>query len=38
LRDIGYGGPTVYELIDGDDPESRLRDDLALLIAAGWTI
>jgi L-ribulose-5-phosphate 3-epimerase len=36
LREIGFAGPTVYELIDGDDPEERLRDDLALLTGWGW--
>jgi len=36
LHEIGFGGPTVYELADGEDPEPRLPDDLAALQAAGW--
>ena len=36
LTDIGFGGPTVYELVDGDNPEPRLPADLAALAAAGW--
>jgi hypothetical protein len=36
LREIGFTGPTVYELIDGADPEDRLRDDLALFTECGW--
>ncbi|MCL2581081.1 MAG: sugar phosphate isomerase/epimerase [Streptosporangiales bacterium] len=36
LRDIGFSGSTVYELVDGDDPEPRLAADLAALRAAGW--
>jgi sugar phosphate isomerase/epimerase len=36
LREIGFTGPTVYELVDGVDPEARFRDDLALFTANGW--
>jgi len=36
LSQIGFAGPTVYELVDGDDPEPRLPADLAVLAAAGW--
>jgi sugar phosphate isomerase/epimerase len=36
LAGIGFGGPTVYELADGDDPEPRLPTDLATLAVAGW--
>jgi sugar phosphate isomerase/epimerase len=36
LAGIGFAGPTVYELVDGDDPEPRLPADLATLAAAGW--
>ncbi len=36
LRAIGYAGPTVYELVDGEDPEARLAADLELFLAAGW--
>ena len=37
LQDIGFHGPTVYELVDGEDPEPRLPADLATLAAAGWS-
>jgi sugar phosphate isomerase/epimerase len=37
LAEIGFRGPTVYELADGADPEPRLPADLATLAAAGWT-
>ncbi|HUY51431.1 MAG TPA: sugar phosphate isomerase/epimerase family protein [Streptosporangiaceae bacterium] len=36
LAEAGFGGPTVYELVDGADPEPRLPADLAALAAAGW--
>ncbi len=36
LRDTGYAGPTVYELVDGEDPEPRLRADWAQLAEWGW--
>lgn len=36
LRDIGFSGSTVYELVDGDDPEPRLAADLRALRTAGW--
>jgi sugar phosphate isomerase/epimerase len=36
LAGIGFAGPTVYELVDGDDPEPLLPADLATLAAAGW--
>jgi sugar phosphate isomerase/epimerase len=37
LRAAGFAGPTVYELVDGEDPGPRLPDDLALLENAGWS-
>jgi sugar phosphate isomerase/epimerase len=37
LRDIGFTGTTVYELVDGADPEPRLAADLSALRAAGWS-
>jgi sugar phosphate isomerase/epimerase len=37
LREIGFAGPTVYELVDGEDPEPRLPADLTALNAAGWS-
>jgi sugar phosphate isomerase/epimerase len=36
LTELGFAGPTVYELVDGADPEPRLPADLATLAAAGW--
>ena len=36
LRDIGFTGSTVYELVDGEDPGPRLAADLSVLRAAGW--
>jgi sugar phosphate isomerase/epimerase len=36
LEQIGFAGPTVYELVDGADPEPRLPADLTTLAAAGW--
>lgn len=37
LEEMGFSGPTVYELVDGADPESRLAGDLKALEAAGWS-
>jgi sugar phosphate isomerase/epimerase len=31
-----FTGPTVYELVDGEDPAPRLAADLEALAAAGW--
>ena len=31
-----FTGPTVYELVDGEDPAPRLAADLAALAKAGW--
>ena len=31
-----FTGPTVYELVDGEDPAPRLAADLAALNKAGW--
>jgi sugar phosphate isomerase/epimerase len=36
LRESGYLGTTVYELVDGDDPAPRLRADRAVLSGWGW--
>jgi sugar phosphate isomerase/epimerase len=38
LRERGFSGPTVYELIDGSDPQERLRADAALLTEWGWEL
>jgi sugar phosphate isomerase/epimerase len=38
LADVGFGGHTVYELVDGDDPDPRLGRDLELLQGWGWTL
>jgi sugar phosphate isomerase/epimerase len=31
-----FAGPTVYELVDGEDPAPRLKADLDALAQAGW--
>jgi sugar phosphate isomerase/epimerase len=38
LTAVGFAGPTVYELVDGEDPAPRLPADLAALEKAGWSI
>jgi sugar phosphate isomerase/epimerase len=37
LREMGFRGPSVYELVDGEDPEPRLPTDLIALNEAGWS-
>jgi L-ribulose-5-phosphate 3-epimerase len=37
LREASYDGPTIYELVDGEDPGPRLRDDWAKLSEWGWS-
>lgn len=37
LAEIGFEGPTIYELADMEDPDPRLADDIATLEAAGWS-
>jgi sugar phosphate isomerase/epimerase len=37
LNEAGYDGPTVYELVDGEDPGPRFRADLKQLTEWGWT-
>lgn len=37
LENMGFAGPTVYELVDGADPEPRLAGDLKVLETAGWS-
>ena len=34
----GFTGPTVYELVDGEDPEPRLTTDFGALAKAGWEV
>lgn len=36
VEEIGYSGPTVYELADEEDPAPRLRSDLGRLADLGW--
>jgi len=36
LAEVGFTGTTVYELVDGEPPGTRLRGDLAALAAVGW--
>jgi sugar phosphate isomerase/epimerase len=38
LAASGFAGPTVYELVDGEDPAPRLPADLAALEKAGWEL
>ena len=38
LTASGFTGPTVYELVDGEDPAPRLDTDLTALGAAGWEL
>ena len=37
LERSGYSGPTIYELVDGEDPVPRLRSDLEQLSQWGWS-
>lgn len=36
LREVGYAGPTIYELVDLEDPDPRLADDIAYFGQFGW--
>ena len=38
LTAAGFAGPTVYELVDGEDPAPRLAADFAALDKAGWEL
>jgi sugar phosphate isomerase/epimerase len=38
LRSIGFTGPTVYELADGEPVDPRLPRDLAAFTDAGWDL
>jgi sugar phosphate isomerase/epimerase len=38
VADVGYDGPTVYELVDGEDPAPRMADDLRALAGHGWAV
>jgi sugar phosphate isomerase/epimerase len=38
LTAAGFAGPTVYELVDGEDPAPRLDADFAALDKAGWEL
>jgi sugar phosphate isomerase/epimerase len=38
LTAAGFAGPTVYELVDGEDPAPRLAADFAALTKAGWEL
>lgn len=36
LTAAGFTGPSIYELVDGEDPDSRLRADRHELARCGW--
>jgi sugar phosphate isomerase/epimerase len=38
LREAGFAGPTIYELVDGEDPNPRIVEDAKLFRAWGWQI
>ncbi|GAA2879255.1 hypothetical protein [Nonomuraea rubra] len=38
LRSIGFGGVTVFELIDLEPPLPRLHGDLATFGKLGWSV
>jgi sugar phosphate isomerase/epimerase len=37
LREIGFEGPSIYELVDGEDVHDRLAADQAKLASWGWS-
>jgi sugar phosphate isomerase/epimerase len=37
LDEIGFRGPCIYELVDGEDPAPRIAGDLRTLQDAGWS-
>jgi sugar phosphate isomerase/epimerase len=38
LREAGFAGPSIYELVDGEDPDPRLAGDAKLFRAWGWQV
>jgi sugar phosphate isomerase/epimerase len=38
LREAGFAGPTIYELVDGEDPDPRIVNDARVFRAWGWQI
>ncbi len=38
LREAGFVGPTIYELVDGEDPDPRILHDATLFRAWGWQV
>jgi sugar phosphate isomerase/epimerase len=36
LAEVQFTGPSVYELVDGEDPVGRIREDRKFLIQCGW--
>lgn len=38
LTGAGYNGVTVYELVDGLDPDARFPTDLPILAGYGWVV
>jgi sugar phosphate isomerase/epimerase len=37
LSDSGFVGPSIYELVDGEDPGPRIEADLRTLEGWGWS-
>jgi sugar phosphate isomerase/epimerase len=37
LREIGFDGPCVYEMMDGEDPDPRISEDRQKLSGWGWS-
>jgi sugar phosphate isomerase/epimerase len=38
LRRAGFVGPSIYELVDGEDPDPRIAGDATLFRAWGWQV
>lgn len=36
IREIGYAGPTIYELVDLEPPMPRIREDIEFFKQFGW--
>ena len=38
LREAGFTGPSIYELVDGEDPDPRIAENAKTFRAWGWQI